>query len=129
MLHVGPEGGGGGGTRLSFGRGGGAAGGRNLTLSQTARRTKNTPCHNIPYENFHMHTLYWCGRTRYSAMYHHTYMKFYCARRRDAGAEIASLSRTRNFFPTAVVDTQYELICIQPIRATWYEYEWLASSE
>ena len=29
--------------------GGGAAGGENLTLSQTARRTKNTPCHNIPY--------------------------------------------------------------------------------
>ena len=32
-------------------------------------------------------------------------------------------------FPTAVPDPQYELICIQPIRATWYEYEWLASSE
>ena len=24
-------------------------GGENLTLSQTARRTKNTPCDNIPY--------------------------------------------------------------------------------
>ena len=38
----------GGGTHLSTGRGGGrrgAAGGENLTLSQTARRTKNTPCH------------------------------------------------------------------------------------
>ena len=32
-------------------------------------------------------------------------------------------------FPTTVPDPQYELICIQPIRATWYEYEWLASSE
>ena len=28
---------------------GGAAGVQNLTLSQTARRTRNTPCHNIPY--------------------------------------------------------------------------------
>ena len=41
-------GGGGGGTRLRMGRGV-PLGCQNLTLSQTARRTKNTPCHNIPY--------------------------------------------------------------------------------
>ena len=28
---------------------GGGGGGQNLTLSYCARRTKNTPCHNIPY--------------------------------------------------------------------------------
>ena len=32
---------------------------QNLTLSQTARHTNTTPCHNIPLvtKNFHMHTL------------------------------------------------------------------------
>ena len=33
----------------SGGAAGGGGGGQNLTLSQTARRTKKTPCHNIPY--------------------------------------------------------------------------------
>ena len=44
-------GGGGGGHSTLSQLVGGAAGGRgeNPTLSQTARRTKNTPCHNIPY--------------------------------------------------------------------------------
>ena len=32
-----------------LGRAAGGGGGENLTLSQTARHTKNTPCHNIPY--------------------------------------------------------------------------------
>ena len=40
---------GGGSTQLSFGRGV-LLGGENRTLSQTARRTKTTPCHNIPYK-------------------------------------------------------------------------------
>ena len=79
--------GGGGGTHLSAGRG------ENQTLSQTARRTKNTPFHNIPYYNVHMHTLYWYGRTLYSAVYHHTFIKICCVRARTvAGAEIAGLS-------------------------------------
>ena len=42
-----PSPGGGGGGALSSQLDGGAV--ENLTLSQTARRTKNTPCHNIPY--------------------------------------------------------------------------------
>ena len=33
------------------------------------------------------------------------------------------------FFPTAAADPQHELTCTQPIRATWHEHEWLASSE
>ena len=43
--------GGGGGTRLLNWIGGcrSGGGGQNLTLSYCARRTKNTPCHNIPY--------------------------------------------------------------------------------
>ena len=54
-------------------------GGENLTLSQTARRTKNTPCHNIPNtKSFYLHTLYWYRRTIYSAVYHHTFIKICC---------------------------------------------------
>ena len=49
--------GGGGGTRLSSGRGGVPLGFENLTLSQCARRTKNTPCHNIPYKKLAYDTL------------------------------------------------------------------------
>ena len=82
----------------------GGGGGENLTLSQTARRTKNTPCHNIPYlkrsyaypvrgrererggggvggvgsfaiERWFKVRWYWYVRTLYSAVYHHTFIK------------------------------------------------------
>ena len=45
-----PRGAGGGGALDFQVDGGGATGFENLTLSQCARRTKNTPCHNIPYK-------------------------------------------------------------------------------
>ena len=46
-------------------------GGENLTQSQTARRTKNTPCHNIPYilKTF-IHPILVRTYTLYSAVYH-----------------------------------------------------------
>ena len=67
-------------------RGGGGAldshldggGGENLTLSQTARRTKIHPVTIYLTKNFHMHTLYWYGRTVYSAVYHHTFIQICC---------------------------------------------------
>ena len=41
-----------------------------------------------------MHTLYWYGRTLYSAVYHHTFIQIILLRsaRAVAGAEIARLS-------------------------------------
>ena len=68
---------GGGGTRLSLGRGV-PLGVENLTLSQTARRTKNTPCHNYLTKTFICIPLYWDGRTLYCAVYHHTFIKICC---------------------------------------------------
>ena len=50
----------GGGGALDFqvdGGGGVPLGFENLTLSQCARRTKNTPCHNIPYKKLAYDTL------------------------------------------------------------------------
>ena len=44
-------------------------------------------------KNFHLDTLYWYGRTLYSAVYHHTFFNNLLRPAREvAGAEIASLS-------------------------------------
>ena len=57
--------------------GGGGGGWKPDPVSNRSANTKKT-CHN---KNFHMHTLYWYGRTLCSDVYHHTFINKYVASR------------------------------------------------
>ena len=74
-----PRGGGGeGGTRLSFGRPVPLGGGGGVKTSPCLKPLGAQKIHPVTIyltKNFHMHTLYWYGRTLYSAVYHQTFIK------------------------------------------------------
>ena len=75
-------GGGGGGTRLSFGRGGAAGGSKTWPCLKPLGAQEIHPVPIYLTKTFIcIVTLYWYGRTLYSAEYHHTFINICCVPR------------------------------------------------